>query len=169
MVHCFQVCLPSFLASWITRRNDSGCQILVYLVYGRCWLLIFCLQGMQPASISSVTTATDMWAVLWVEPWEDWYPQNPWLLCLLLSDTYNMKVVSHLCMRKTPGVISWKNMSADEYILPKIAERELRRFSNLRSTSSDPGMKPSLNEVQPLLAECISDFLNWSFTSTFQI
>jgi len=38
-------------------------------------------------------------------------------------------------------------MSADEYILPKIAERELRRFSNLRSTSSYLGIKPSLDEV----------------------
>ncbi|KAM0855020.1 hypothetical protein ACQ4PT_050042 [Festuca glaucescens] len=35
----------------------------------------------------------------------------------------------------------------DEYILPKIAERELRRFSNLRSTSSALGVKPMLNEI----------------------
>jgi len=41
----------------------------------------------------------------------------------------------------------WSPEKTDEYILPKIAERELRRFSNLRSTSSDLGIKPSLNEV----------------------
>ncbi|KAF8646784.1 hypothetical protein HU200_065582 [Digitaria exilis] len=49
----------------------------------------------------------------------------------------------------------WSPEKTDEYILPKIAERELRKFSNLRSTSSDVGMKPSLNEIPvqcPLLA-----------------
>lgn len=48
-------------------------------------------------------------------------------------------------------------MSADEYILPKIAERELRRFSNLRSTSSALGMKPSLGEVLALHAQGVSE------------
>lgn len=50
---------------------------------------------------------------------------------------------------------AWSPVKTDEYILPKIAERELRRFSNLRSTSSDLGMKPSLNEIPvpcPVLA-----------------
>ncbi|XP_039817392.1 single-strand DNA endonuclease 1-like isoform X2 [Panicum virgatum] len=49
----------------------------------------------------------------------------------------------------------WSPEKTDEYILPKIAERELRRFSNLRSTSSDLGIKPSLNEIPvpcPVLA-----------------
>jgi len=49
----------------------------------------------------------------------------------------------------------WSPEKTDEYILPKIAERELRRFSNLRSTSSDLGIKPSLNEMPvpcPVLA-----------------
>ncbi|PUZ49723.1 hypothetical protein GQ55_6G001800 [Panicum hallii var. hallii] len=49
----------------------------------------------------------------------------------------------------------WSPEKTDEYILPKIAERELRRFSNLRSTSSDLGTKPSLNEIPvpcPVLA-----------------
>ncbi|RCV29302.1 hypothetical protein SETIT_6G001900v2 [Setaria italica] len=49
----------------------------------------------------------------------------------------------------------WSPEKTDEYILPKIAERELRRFSNLRSTSSDLGLKPSLNEIPvpcPVLA-----------------
>ena len=72
-------------------------------------------------------------------------------------------LVSHFCTWENFPNYFLKNMPADEYILPKIAERELRRFSNLRSTSSDLGIKPSLNEVQVLLAECISHFLNWSF------
>ena len=42
----------------------------------------------------------------------------------------------------------------DEYILPKIAERELRRFANLRLTSSEAGANLPLNEV--LLALAIS-------------
>ncbi|CAM0910646.1 unnamed protein product [Alopecurus aequalis] len=49
----------------------------------------------------------------------------------------------------------WTPEKTDEYILPKIAERELRRFSNLRSTSSALGMKPSLSEIPvpcPVLA-----------------
>jgi hypothetical protein len=52
------------------------------------------------------------------------------------------------------------SMSTDEYILPKIAERELRRFSNLRSTSSALGVKPMLNEVLVLHAQGISDVNN---------
>ena len=36
---------------------------------------------------------------------------------------------------------------SDEYILPKIAERNLRRFCNLRSTSSDLGLKLPLHKV----------------------
>jgi hypothetical protein len=48
------------------------------------------------------------------------------------------------------------SISADEYILPKIAERELRRFSNLRSTSSALGVKPSVSEVVALHALGIS-------------
>ncbi|XP_047073897.1 single-strand DNA endonuclease 1-like [Lolium rigidum] len=49
----------------------------------------------------------------------------------------------------------WTPEKTDEYILPKIAERELRRFSNLRSTSSALGVKPMLNEIPvpcPVLA-----------------
>lgn len=42
-------------------------------------------------------------------------------------------------------------MSADQYILPKIAERELRRFSDLRSASSALGIKPLLSEVKTLV------------------
>ncbi|XP_062196413.1 single-strand DNA endonuclease 1-like [Phragmites australis] len=49
----------------------------------------------------------------------------------------------------------WSPEKTDEYILPKIAERELRRFSNLRSTASALGTKPLLSEIPvpcPVLA-----------------
>ena len=37
---------------------------------------------------------------------------------------------------------------SDEYILPKIAERDLWRFANLRSTSSNLGIHLPLHEVR---------------------
>ncbi|CAA2977720.1 flap endonuclease GEN-like 2 isoform X1 [Olea europaea subsp. europaea] len=41
----------------------------------------------------------------------------------------------------------WPPEKTDEYILPKIAERDLRRFANLRSTSSGLGVHHALNEM----------------------
>ncbi|KAK4571668.1 hypothetical protein RGQ29_030184 [Quercus rubra] len=41
----------------------------------------------------------------------------------------------------------WPPEKTDEYILPKIAERNLRRFCNLRSTSSDLGLKLPLHKI----------------------
>lgn len=38
-------------------------------------------------------------------------------------------------------------LDLDEYILPKIAERYLRRFANLRSTTSALGVHVPINEV----------------------
>uniref|UniRef100_A0A0E0LQA6 XPG-I domain-containing protein n=1 Tax=Oryza punctata TaxID=4537 RepID=A0A0E0LQA6_ORYPU len=49
----------------------------------------------------------------------------------------------------------WSPEKTDQYILPKIAERELRRFSDLRSASSALGIKPLLSEIPvpcPVLA-----------------
>ncbi|KAL6856984.1 hypothetical protein ACP4OV_018366 [Aristida adscensionis] len=49
----------------------------------------------------------------------------------------------------------WSPEKTDEYILPKIAERELRRFLSLRSASSALGMEPLLSEIPvpcPVLA-----------------
>lgn len=43
---------------------------------------------------------------------------------------------------------------SDEYILPKMAERDLRRFANLRSTSSELGLKLPLDEVTIILFYC---------------
>lgn len=41
----------------------------------------------------------------------------------------------------------WSPEKTDEYILPKIAERDLRRYANLRSTSSALGVHLPLNEI----------------------
>ncbi|KAL2550393.1 Flap endonuclease GEN-like 2 [Forsythia ovata] len=41
----------------------------------------------------------------------------------------------------------WPSEKTDEYILPKIGERDLRRFANLRSTSSELGVHHALNEM----------------------
>ncbi|KAL0304247.1 UNVERIFIED_CONTAM: Flap endonuclease GEN-like 2 [Sesamum radiatum] len=41
----------------------------------------------------------------------------------------------------------WPPEKTDEYILPKIAERHLRRFANLRSTSSELGLHLPINEI----------------------
>ncbi|KAK9291351.1 hypothetical protein L1049_019297 [Liquidambar formosana] len=41
----------------------------------------------------------------------------------------------------------WPPEKTDEYILPRIAERDLRRFANLRSTSSDLGLRLPLHEM----------------------
>ncbi|GMP24415.1 hypothetical protein CsSME_00001689 [Camellia sinensis var. sinensis] len=41
----------------------------------------------------------------------------------------------------------WPPEKTDEYILPKIAERDLRRFANLRSTSSELGLRLPLDKM----------------------
>ncbi|KAL6533140.1 hypothetical protein OROMI_027252 [Orobanche minor] len=41
----------------------------------------------------------------------------------------------------------WPPEKTDKYILPKIAERNLRRFANLRSTSSEVGVHLPVNEM----------------------
>ncbi|XP_008778572.2 single-strand DNA endonuclease 1 [Phoenix dactylifera] len=41
----------------------------------------------------------------------------------------------------------WNSDKTDQYILPKIAERDLRRFANLRSTSSKLGVRIPLDEI----------------------
>ncbi|KAJ6830234.1 flap endonuclease GEN-like 2 [Iris pallida] len=41
----------------------------------------------------------------------------------------------------------WNPDKTDEYILPKIAERNLRRFSNLRTVSSELGVKIPLDKM----------------------
>ncbi|XP_028756416.1 flap endonuclease GEN-like 2 isoform X2 [Neltuma alba] len=41
----------------------------------------------------------------------------------------------------------WPPEKTDEYVLPKIAERDLRRFANMRLTSSEVGLNLPLNEI----------------------
>ncbi|KAL8543938.1 hypothetical protein ACS0TY_004476 [Phlomoides rotata] len=41
----------------------------------------------------------------------------------------------------------WSPEKTDEYILPKIAERKLRQFANLRSTSSELGVRLPIHEM----------------------
>ncbi|XP_030536651.1 single-strand DNA endonuclease 1 isoform X1 [Rhodamnia argentea] len=44
-------------------------------------------------------------------------------------------------------MFEWPPEKTDEYILPKIAERDLRRFAKLRSTSSELGVELPLYEI----------------------
>ncbi|XP_019464972.1 PREDICTED: flap endonuclease GEN-like 2 isoform X2 [Lupinus angustifolius] len=41
----------------------------------------------------------------------------------------------------------WPSERTDGYILPNIAERDLRRFANLRLTSSEVGLNPPLHQI----------------------
>lgn len=54
--------------------------------------------------------------------------------------------------------------TTDQYILPKIAERDLRRFANLRSTSSKLGVRIPLDEV-PLSTHTCLQFSHTSLVS----
>ncbi|KAJ6339189.1 hypothetical protein OIU77_007193 [Salix suchowensis] len=49
--------------------------------------------------------------------------------------------------RKCAYFFEWPPEKTDEYTLPKIAERDLRRLANLRSTSSELGVDPPLQNV----------------------
>ncbi|XP_057762890.1 single-strand DNA endonuclease 1 [Arachis stenosperma] len=44
-------------------------------------------------------------------------------------------------------LFEWPSEKTDGYILPSIAERDLRRFANLRITSSELGLNPPLHEI----------------------
>lgn len=52
-----------------------------------------------------------------------------------------------VCSVHSHNDILFGTCGSDEYILPKIAERELRRFANLRSTSSKLGVRLPLDKV----------------------
>ncbi|XP_063946916.1 single-strand DNA endonuclease 1 isoform X3 [Daucus carota subsp. sativus] len=51
--------------------------------------------------------------------------------------------LQNICAR----YFEWPPEKTDEYILPKIAERKLRQFANLRSTSSALGLGPPLDKM----------------------
>ncbi|MCD9560784.1 hypothetical protein HAX54_019579 [Datura stramonium] len=56
---------------------------------------------------------------------------------------YSRSQLQQICAE----IFGWPPEKTDEYILPKIAERELRRFANLRSTASQLGVQLQLNEM----------------------
>ncbi|XP_022764851.1 flap endonuclease GEN-like 2 isoform X2 [Durio zibethinus] len=68
------------------------------------------------------------------------------------SDVVHRVLVQHPFQHQLLQLIcaqffEWPPEKTDEYILPKIAERDLRRFANLRSTSSQLGVNIPLKQV----------------------
>ncbi|KAJ7969980.1 Flap endonuclease GEN-like 2 [Quillaja saponaria] len=68
------------------------------------------------------------------------------------SDTVHRVLVQHPFQRSKLQQIceqffEWPPEKTDEYILPKIAERDLHQFSKLRLTSSELGLKLPLEEI----------------------
>ncbi|EXC15970.1 Flap endonuclease GEN-like 2 [Morus notabilis] len=51
------------------------------------------------------------------------------------------------CQQICNQFFAWPTEKTDEYILPKIAERDLRRFANLRTMSSELGVDLPLHEM----------------------
>ncbi|XP_021274220.1 flap endonuclease GEN-like 2 isoform X2 [Herrania umbratica] len=62
-------------------------------------------------------------------------------------NSYVLSTLSGLLRKQFAPVISWCINCLDEYILPKIAERDLRRFAKLRSASSQLGVNIPLKEI----------------------
>ncbi|KAK9665521.1 hypothetical protein RND81_14G117600 [Saponaria officinalis] len=60
---------------------------------------------------------------------------------VLAVHTFQRNEFQKLCGQ----LFEWPPEKTDEYILPKIAERNLRRFTNLRSSSSQLGVAPPLH------------------------
>ncbi|XP_071929516.1 single-strand DNA endonuclease 1-like [Coffea arabica] len=56
---------------------------------------------------------------------------------------FNRHQLQQICAQ----FFDWPPEKTDEYILPKIAERDLRRYASLRSTSSNLGVKVSMDEM----------------------
>ncbi|KAK6275573.1 hypothetical protein POUND7_005282 [Theobroma cacao] len=68
------------------------------------------------------------------------------------SDVVNRVLVQHpfqreLLQQLCAQYFEWPPEKTDEYILPKIAERDLRRFAKLRSASSQLGVNIPLKEI----------------------
>lgn len=56
---------------------------------------------------------------------------------------FNRHQLQQICAQ----FFGWPPEKTDEYILPKIAERDLRRYANLRCTSSNLGVDVSMDEM----------------------
>lgn len=114
--------------------------------------LSFLLQSVHSASISAYQTSTDMWTVLWMESWDNrlFITCNHFIYtCILLNACkhFDIKVLLKLVSLLLSFCEFTACFYADEYFLPKIAERDLRRFANLRSASSDLGAGILFHEV----------------------
>ncbi|KAH9607483.1 hypothetical protein KSS87_019380, partial [Heliosperma pusillum] len=62
---------------------------------------------------------------------------------VLAVHAFQRKDLQEICAK----FFEWPPEKTDEYILPKIAERNLRRFANLRSSSSRLGVALPLHEM----------------------
>ncbi|KAL3630604.1 Single-strand DNA endonuclease 1 [Castilleja foliolosa] len=62
---------------------------------------------------------------------------------VLVLYPFNRSQLHQICAQ----FLDWSPEKTDEYILPKIAERKLRQFANLRSTSSVLGVHLPVNEM----------------------
>ncbi|PON64694.1 XPG/Rad2 endonuclease [Parasponia andersonii] len=62
---------------------------------------------------------------------------------VLIQHSFQHVEIQQICGR----FFGWPPEKTDEYILPKIAERDLRRFANLRSTSLELGVRLPLHEM----------------------
>ncbi|XWS50538.1 hypothetical protein CRYUN_Cryun12cG0095500 [Craigia yunnanensis] len=62
---------------------------------------------------------------------------------VLVQRPFQREQLQQICAQ----FFDWPPEKSDEYILPKIAERDLRRFANLRSTSSQLGVNIPLKQV----------------------
>ncbi|KAM7266590.1 hypothetical protein ACFE04_004487 [Oxalis oulophora] len=68
---------------------------------------------------------------------------SPPVYRVLAQHSFERAKLQHICAK----FFEWPPEKTDEYILPKIAERDLHRFANLRSTSSELGLRLPLHEV----------------------
>ncbi|XP_047327116.1 single-strand DNA endonuclease 1 [Impatiens glandulifera] len=62
---------------------------------------------------------------------------------VLVSFPFQRAKLQAICF----NFFEWPSEKTDEYILPKIAERDLRKFANLRSTSTEQGVQLPLHKM----------------------
>lgn len=72
------------------------------------------------------------------------HPANSDAVCrVLILYPFQRIKLQHLCAQ----FFGWHSKVTDEYILPKVAERDLRRYANFRSTSSELGVQLPLHMI----------------------
>ncbi|KAF9676304.1 hypothetical protein SADUNF_Sadunf09G0124900 [Salix dunnii] len=72
------------------------------------------------------------------------HPADSDAVCRVLSHHPFQRLI---LQRNCAHFFEWPPEKTDEYTLPKIAERDLRRLANLRSTSSELGVDPPLQKI----------------------